>query len=193
MPSRRARSRSGGICTTAAQLFGHLSCIRERTMVHFNAAAQERYATLFHAFSPLEFMRLMRLAQWRSVAPAARLPRSGQDLARVMLIYNGAAEVRQANVNRRPLRDGAFVGETSFLRGRPAPADVTVTVPTCLVQWRSGAVAQSRSGQAAIAPPGDARESVDGVRSGPRQQAHGVRRSRARRARAGLGTTGTRN
>ena len=118
----------------AAQLFGHLSCIRERAMVHFNAAAQEQYATLFRAFLPLVFMRLMRLAQWRDIAPAARLPRSGQDLAHVILIYNGAAEVRQANVNRRPLRDGAFVGETSFLRGGPAPADVTVTVPTRLVQ-----------------------------------------------------------
>ena len=110
--------------------------LRERAGVRFSEEEKELYATVFRAFSPVEFMKLMRIAQWVPLPAGEQVAHNGGELEHVMLIYNGEAEVVQPNGHLRRLRDGAFIGEMSFLRGGLATADVITKGPTRLVRWR---------------------------------------------------------
>lgn len=116
--------------------------IRERAGIRFSEDEKELYDTVFRSFKPLEFMKLMRLAEWRTLPAGELIAHGGVELQHVMLIYNGEAEVRAAHGHRPLLHDGAFVGEMSFLRGGAATADVATTGPTRIVQWPKEALNQ---------------------------------------------------
>lgn len=114
--------------------------IYERRGIRFSEAERELYETVFRGFSPGEFMKLMRLAQWRTAPAGEILTRAGEPVDEVMLIYNGAAEVRRPPLNPVTLRDGAFIGEMSYIRGGAATADVATTEETRLVVWSKPAL-----------------------------------------------------
>src|SRR6185503_16910225 len=69
--------------------------IKERTGIHFTEEEQELYETLFKNFAPFEFMKLMRIAKWRQVAPGHVVAVEGQMLDEVMLVYNGRLSVER--------------------------------------------------------------------------------------------------
>jgi hypothetical protein len=110
--------------------------IRERSGLSFSEEEKELYQTVFRAFSPVEFMKLLRLARWDKAAPGAMLAATGAPLDDVMLIYNGEAEVTLPGGMLRRLKDGSFVGEISFIRGGLATADVKCLQPTRYLRWR---------------------------------------------------------
>jgi hypothetical protein len=114
--------------------------IYERRGLRFTEAEQELYQTVFRNFAPGEFLKLMRLAQWRTAAPGEMLTRAGEPVDEVMLIYNGAAEVRRGGGASVVLRDGSFIGEVSYIRGGGASADVAVAEETRLVAWSKPAL-----------------------------------------------------
>lgn len=116
--------------------------IHERRGVNFSDEERELYATVFRTFSPVEFMKLLRIGTWRNAAPGEVVAERGADLSHVMLIYNGSASVQQARGHRVELKDGAFIGEMSFLQGGRATADVTITTPTKILQWPKEALQQ---------------------------------------------------
>lgn len=109
--------------------------IYERKGLRFTEAEQELYETVFRNFAPGEFLKLMRLAKWRTAEPGEMLTQAGQPVDEVMLIYNGAAEVRRGGGAPVVLKDGSFVGEVSYIRGGGASADVAVLEATRLVAW----------------------------------------------------------
>lgn len=114
--------------------------IRERRGVHFSEEERELYQTIFRNFSPLEFMKLLRIGQWQNHEVGDIVAKRGEDLTHVMLIYNGGAEVQQARGHRVLLKDGAFIGEMSFLQGGVATADVRINAPTKMIQWSKEAL-----------------------------------------------------
>lgn len=115
--------------------------IYERRGVRFTDAERELYETVFRSFSPGEFMKLMRLAEWRTAPVGAQLTRAGEPVDEVMLIYNGAVEVRRPGAPTAiVLKDGAFIGEVSYIRGGAATADVLAIEETRLVAWRKPAL-----------------------------------------------------
>ena len=109
--------------------------LRERSGIRFSEEEKDLYQAMFRAFSPVEFMKLMRLARWSSALPGAELARAGAPLDDVMLIYNGEAEVALPGGDKRRLKDGAFIGEVSFIRGGDATADVRCLQPTRYLRW----------------------------------------------------------
>ena len=109
--------------------------IYERKGLRFTEAEQDLYETVFRNFAPGEFLKLMRLAKWRTVTPGEMLTQAGEPVDEVMLIYNGAAEVRRGGGAAVVLKDGSFVGEVSYIRGGGASADVAVLEETRLVAW----------------------------------------------------------
>lgn len=115
--------------------------IHERRGVRFTEAEQELYETVFRSFAPGEFMKLMRLAEWRTAPAGAQLTRAGDPVDEVMLIYNGAVEVRRpGSPIAIVLKDGSFIGEVSYIRGGAASADVETIEETRLVAWRKPAL-----------------------------------------------------
>jgi hypothetical protein len=109
--------------------------IKERTGIHFTDEEQELHETLFKNFAPFEFMKLMRIAEWRQVAPGDIVAVEGQTLDEVMVIYNGLLAVEVNGEKKAELQDGHFIGEVSFVSGGAATATVRAIEPTRYIAW----------------------------------------------------------
>ena len=110
--------------------------IRDRRGISFTEEERELYGTIFRAFSPLEFMNLMRIARWEAVRDGETLVEADRELDDVILIYDGEAEVLLSDGSTRRLIDGAFIGEMSFIRGGVATTSVQTVQATRYVAWR---------------------------------------------------------
>ncbi len=103
----------------------HLSILlRERRSVAFTDEEKEMFETMFHGFSPVEFMRLLRVGRWMDAAPGTAIVREGELNENMMLLYSGSATVSAAREEVAQLRPGSYIGEMSFITGEPARATV---------------------------------------------------------------------
>src|SRR6185295_18040550 len=109
--------------------------IRERGGVEFTEEEQELYQTLFKNFAPFEFMKLLRLGEWKDAKPGQLLTVQGEKLQNVLLIYNGLAMVESNGHEVAQLKDGSLVGEMSFVSDGVASATVKVMEPTRYISW----------------------------------------------------------
>lgn len=109
--------------------------LQERRGVRFNEDEKELYDTVFSRLTPVEFMKLLRIGQWRNLAVGAVLAIQGEPLHEMLLLYNGGAEVVVDGTPVASLRDGAFIGEMSLLQEGPASATVTATVESRCLVW----------------------------------------------------------
>ena len=114
--------------------------IKERAGVHFSEEEKELHETLFKNFAPFEFMKLMRVGQWREAQPGEVLAVDQKPLDAVMLIYNGLAGVEKDGKEVAKLKDGNFIGEVSFITEGVATATVRALMPTRYIAWPKGAV-----------------------------------------------------
>ena len=114
--------------------------IKERAGVHFSEEEKELHETLFKNFAPFEFMKLMRVGQWREAQPGEILAVDQQPLDAVMLIYNGLAGVEKDGKEVAKLKDGNFIGEVSFITEGVATATVRALMPTRYIAWPKAAV-----------------------------------------------------
>ncbi|HEY9844172.1 MAG TPA: cyclic nucleotide-binding domain-containing protein [Candidatus Obscuribacterales bacterium] len=110
--------------------------VYDRRKIAFSAEQQELYETVFTRFSPIEFLKLMRLSHWASAPAGEYLAQAGQELDRIMLIYSGEASVESGGREVNRLRDGDFIGEMSFLSAQAATASVRVSSATRYLFWR---------------------------------------------------------
>ncbi len=116
-------------------LFWSARLIYERRRVRFGPEEQELFDSVFSFFNPVEFRKLIRLARWDRVAAQSVLARCGEKLDTVILLYSGEVTITMQDGSRRNLRDGAFIGEISYLRGGPATATVTTATPCRLLRF----------------------------------------------------------
>lgn len=114
--------------------------IKERAGVHFSEEEKELHETLFKNFAPFEFMKLMRVGQWRDAQPGEVLAVDQKPLDAVMLIYNGLAGVEKDGKEVAKLKDGNFIGEVSFITEGVATATVRALIRTRYIAWPKAAV-----------------------------------------------------
>ena len=107
----------------------------ERRSVKFSEEETELYDTVFQNFSPVEFMKLMRIGQWRNGAVGDRLAEQGQKIGDLKLLYNGEIIVERDGEEIGRAKDGAMIGEISFIQGGGATATVTVDRPSRDITW----------------------------------------------------------
>ena len=107
----------------------------ERQRVNFTEEELELHQTMFQSFSAVEFMKMMRIGRWQSAPVGHQFIRQGDELDELTLIYNGevAVEINGKQVSRT--RDGALIGEISFIKGGPATATVTACGPVRYLVW----------------------------------------------------------
>lgn len=108
---------------------------QERRGIEFSEEQKEIYQMIFKNFSPLEFAKLMRLSRWINVEQGATLITEKKETKFVYLIYNGEVSVLINGKEVVRLKDGAFVGEMSFITGNLPSATVKTTKPTRLIAW----------------------------------------------------------
>lgn len=108
---------------------------RERRGVRFTEEEKELYQTLFKNFAPFEFMKLLRLGEWKDATKGQFLAVEKQRLDNVVLIFNGLLAVEAAGKQIAQLTDGNMIGEMSFVNEGVASASVRVIEPTRYLSW----------------------------------------------------------
>lgn len=112
---------------------GHL--IIERRGVSFSDEERELFETVFKNFAPVEFMKLLRLGEWRSREADQVLAVEGEAVEELTLIYNGEVIVEKGGAEISRSRDGAMIGEMTFIQGGHATATVRAARPTRYIAW----------------------------------------------------------
>ncbi len=109
--------------------------VRERRACTFTDIEAELHETIFRGLGDVEFMKLMRVAQWEAVEAGRALARQGEELDSLLLVYSGAVAVAVDGKFVATIRDGSFVGEMSFTTSGPASATVTASETVRIVRW----------------------------------------------------------
>jgi len=101
--------------------------VYEKRPIKMAPKDKELYETLFSEMTPVEFLKITKIAEWRPFVSGEKIIRHGTPVTDLILIYNGTVDVVVDNKWVAELKDGQFVGEMSFLTGKPAAA-------TCIVK-----------------------------------------------------------
>jgi hypothetical protein len=109
--------------------------IREKMGISFSDVEKELYETIFQNFTPLEFMKLMRISKWNSINAEKVLTTEGQELHTVKLLYSGMAEVSAGGNVIASLKNGSFIGEMSFDSNSTASATVKAVTECTIIVW----------------------------------------------------------
>ena len=109
--------------------------ILERRGIKFNEEELELYETVFQNFTSLEFMKLMRIAEWRSVESGYQFAQQGEVIDGLNLLFNGEVVISRDDKELGRGRDGSMIGEMSFIRGGAASATVLATRVCRYVHW----------------------------------------------------------
>ena len=109
--------------------------VMERRSVAFNDEEAELHETLFQNFSPVEFMKLMRIGEWKQAETGEVLASQGNVVGGLKLLFNGEVVIERDGAEVGRARDGAMIGEISFLRGGKANATVSATKPCRYIFW----------------------------------------------------------
>lgn len=107
----------------------------ERRAIEFSEEEAELRETVFSNFSPVEFKKLIRIGEWRQVEAGETLAEQGSVIGGLNLLYNGEVVVERDGTEIGRARDGAMIGEISFIQGGPATATVSATKPCRYVSW----------------------------------------------------------
>ena len=108
----------------------------EKRPVKMNDKNAELYETLFKDMTPVEYLKVSKIAQWKTFKPGEIIIQEGMPVKDLHLIYNGAIDVVVKDKKVADLKDGQFVGEMSFLTEKPATATCVVRHDAELLVWR---------------------------------------------------------
>ena len=104
--------------------------ILERRPVRLRDEEHELHQLAFRSLTPRDFKRLCEVSSFEDASASERLVEPGKALERLMVILRGEVVVKTNDGRTRNLRDGQFVGEMSYLTGKPPTAEVIAARPT---------------------------------------------------------------
>jgi hypothetical protein len=115
----------------------HISIIiYEKRPVTMNAKNTELYETLFSSMTPVEYLKISKVAKWITLKSGRKIITQGKPVKELVLIYNGTVDVVADGRQVAVLKDGQFVGEMSFLTEKHATATCIVKHDTECLIWR---------------------------------------------------------
>ena len=97
---------------------------------------KELYETLFRDLSPVEYLKISKVAQWKTYKSNEIIIRQEHLVPDLILIYNGTVDVLVGGKKVAVLKDGQFVGEMSFLTKKSATATCVVKHDTECLVWK---------------------------------------------------------
>ena len=110
--------------------------IYEKRPIKMAPKDKELYETLFKDLSPVEYLKITKIANWKKYKKGDTLIRQEHLVTDLILIYNGTVDVKVGNKKVAELRDGQFVGEMSFLTEKSATATCVVKHDTECLLWK---------------------------------------------------------
>ena len=97
---------------------------------------KELYETLFRDLSPVEYLKITKIANWKTFKSGETIIRQEHLVTDLVLIYNGTVDVVVGKKKVAELKDGQFVGEMSFLTEKSATATCIVKHDTECLMWK---------------------------------------------------------
>ena len=110
--------------------------IYEKRPIKMAPKDKELYETLFKDLSPVEYLKISKVAQWKKYKSGETIIRQDHLVPDLILIYNGTVDVVVENKKVAELKDGQFVGEMSFLTEKTATATCIVKHNTECLVWK---------------------------------------------------------
>ena len=120
----------------ALNLYHIAIIIYEKRPVHMNPKDKELYETLFKDLSPVEYLKISKVAEWKTYNCGEKIIRQNTPVTDLVLIYNGTVDVAVNHRAVAQLKDGQFVGEMSFLTEKPATATCIAKHDTECLVWK---------------------------------------------------------
>lgn len=103
-----------------------IGILREKLSINFSEEEKELYETVFSNFNAVEYMKLFRTADWKNIPAGHVIAKEGEQIDGVYMLYNGEVSVERNGTEIGRSRDGAMIGEMSFIKGGNTPASATV-------------------------------------------------------------------
>ena len=110
--------------------------IYEKRPIKMAPKDKELYETLFKDLSPVEYLKISKVAQWKTFKSGETIIRQEHLVPDLILIYNGTVDVVVENKKVAELKDGQFVVEISFLTEKTATATCIVKHDTECLVWK---------------------------------------------------------
>ena len=110
--------------------------IYEKRPVQMNPNDKELYETLFEDLSPVEYLKISKVSQWKKFKSGEIIITQDSLVKDLILIYNGTVDVVVDKKKVAELKDGQFVGEMSFLTEKPATATCVVRHDCECLVWK---------------------------------------------------------
>ena len=105
--------------------------IYEKRPIKMAAKDKELYETLFKDLSPVEYLKITKIANWKKFKKGDTLIRENHLVTDLILIYNGTVDVMVKGKKVAELK-----GEMSFLTEKSATADCVVRHSTECLMWK---------------------------------------------------------
>ena len=110
--------------------------IYEKRPIKMAPKDKELYETLFKDLSPVEYLKITKIANWKTFKSGETIIRQEHLVTDLVLIYNGTVDVVVDKKKVAELKDGQFVGEMSFLTEKSATATCIVKHDTECLMWK---------------------------------------------------------
>ena len=110
--------------------------IYEKRPIKMAPKDKELYETLFRDLSPVEYLKISKVAQWKVFKSGETIIRQEHLVPDLILIYNGTVDVSVDGKKVAELKDGQFVGEMSFLTEKSATATCIVKHDAECLVWK---------------------------------------------------------
>ena len=110
--------------------------IYEKRPIKMAPKDKELYETLFKDLSPVEYLKISKVAEWKTYKSGETIIRQEHLVPDLILIYNGTVDVVVGKKKVAELKDGQFVGEMSFLTEKSATATCIVKHDTECLVWK---------------------------------------------------------
>ena len=110
--------------------------IYEKRPIKMAPKDKELYETLFRDLSPVEYLKISKVAEWKVFKSGETIIRQEHLVPDLILIYNGTVDVAVDGKKVAELKDGQFVGEMSFLTEKSATATCIVKHDAECLVWK---------------------------------------------------------
>jgi Cyclic nucleotide-binding domain len=114
--------------------------VYERRPVRLSPDAKKLAASTFRELRPRELLRLLAVGETIEHAAGARVVEQGRPLDHLAIVVDGTARVELSDRRTVELGHGKFIGELSYLTGKPPAASVLAATSLRTVRWPTDAL-----------------------------------------------------
>ncbi len=114
--------------------------VHERRPIRLGPDARRLAARVFPELRPRELVRLLGVGEIVEHPAGQQVIRQGEPLAHLAIVIDGTARVVLVDARIVELSHGAFIGELSYLTGRPPAADVVAASSLRIVRWSTASL-----------------------------------------------------